>query len=298
MSPFQPGVGMRWQRRRPRGDMTMQSPLAANDIPTMRTRRARAMLAGRSPLMLRFFGLLFERDLASSFHAVRYAGTLPTTPGPMVIYANHPSWWDGELFVWLSARVFTQRRTFAPIESAMLKQYPFFGRIGAFGVTPGYAGASSFLAVGEAVLDLEDGLLLVNAEGRFRDPRDRPLGLAPGLVHLARRLPGARYVPLAIEYAFWDERRPNLLLRFGDAVPGAALEQDASAGPALRDALSATMDALAADAATRDPRRFATLLAGRTRINPFYDAWRGAKALVRGQRFDPSHSAAPERKPR
>ncbi len=216
----------------------------------------------------------------------------------MVIYANHPSWWDGELFVWLSARVFKGRRTFTPIEAAMLERYRFFGRLGAFAVAAGYAGASNFLAVGEAVLALDDGLLLVNAEGRFRDARDRPLSLAPGLFHLARRMPGACFVPLAIEYAFWDERRPNLLLRFGDPVPTTALEQADSSGPALRDALSTTMDVLTVDAAARDPRRFTTLLAGKTRINPFYDGWRGAKALLHGRRFDPSHSAGPEGGPR
>ena len=42
------------------------------------------------------------------------------------------------------------------------------------------------------------------------------------------------------------------------------------------------MDALASDAATRDPARFVTLLAGRTSVNPVYDGWRRALALVRG----------------
>lgn len=247
------------------------------------------MLSDRSPFLLHFFGKLFERDLRGSFHAVRCSGAVPVAPGPMVIFANHPSWWDGEIFAWLNATMFGDRRGFAPIEAAMLERYRFFRRLGAFGVAPGYAGASSFLAVGEAVLKLQDGLLLVNAEGRFRDVRERPLQVAAGLMHLAKRAPNARFVPLAIEYTFWDERRPNLLLRFGEPIAAEAIVDRGS--QALRDALSVAMDALAADARSRDPARFTTLLAGKTKINPVYDGWRRAKALLQGRRFDPAHGA-------
>ncbi len=236
---------------------------------------------------MRVFAKLFERDLVRTFHAVRCSGPVPSGPGPLVIFTNHPSWWDGEVFVWLGAAMFSDRRGFAPIEAAMLERYRFFRRLGGFGVAPGYAGASAFLAIGEAVLGLDDGLLFVNAEGRFRDVRERPVQVAPGLAHLARRVPAARFVPLAIEYAFWDERRPNLLLRFGEPVSIDPARSAASA--ALSRALGETMDALAADAVARDPARFNTLLAGRTRINPVYDGWRRARALVQGRRFDPAH---------
>ena len=247
------------------------------------------MLDARSPLFLRFFGTLFARDLAASFHAVRSSGTLPTEAAPLVVFANHPSWWDGELFPWLLATMFAHRRGYVPIEASMLKRYPFFGRLGAFAVAPGYTGAAAFLAIGEAALGRDDGLLLMNAEGRFRDVRERPLQVATGLSHLGKRVPAARFVPLAIETIFWDERRPNMLLRFGDPVAAEALRAGGQA--VLADALAATMDALAADAATRDPARFTTLLAGRTKINVFYDGWRRAKAILRGRHFDPAHGA-------
>ena len=48
-------------------------------------------------------------------------------------------------------------------------------------------------------------------------PATRPVRLRPGLAHLARRVPGATIVPLALEYPFWDERTPEALCRFGSA---------------------------------------------------------------------------------
>ena len=63
-----------------------------------------------------------------------------------------------------------------------------------------------------------------------RDVRERPLRLAGGLARLAKRVPEACFVPLAIEYAFWDERRPNCLLRFGAPVPSDAIRTSGAVG--------------------------------------------------------------------
>ncbi len=239
--------------------------------------------------MLQAFGRLFARDLARSFHAVRCSGDPPAGDGPLVVFTNHPSWWDGEVFVWLAVSVFRSRRVFVPMEAAMLERYRFFRRLGAIAIAPGYTGAAAFLAAGRAVLGRDDGVLLVNAEGRFRDVRERPVAVAPGLAHLARWTPAARFAPLAIEYAFWDERRPNLLLRFGEAVSAEAVRT--AGATVLSRALEGTMDALAVDAAGRDPARFTTLLAGSTQISPVYDGWRRARALIQGRGFDPAHGA-------
>ena len=266
-------------------------------VPASRaTRAADAVLARRSPRVFRIFARIFAYDLARSFHAIRLQGPAPRSTGPIVIVANHPSWWDAALFTWLSATMFADKRAFAPIDAGMLKRYPFFGRLGAFGVKTGsFSGASTFLSVARRLLSAPDGLLLVNAEGRFRDVRARPLAIASGLAHLAQSAPGVTFLPLAIEVAFWDERRPNVLLRFGEPIPGHTLA--GLAPPELRlrlaDALSAAMDTLAVAATTRDPDRFQTLLAGKTGINAFYDVWRGAKAWVRGKPFDPAHGADP-----
>ena len=245
-----------------------------------------------SPLLARFFTFIFAYDLRRSFQAVRLHGALPVLDGrPVICVVNHPSWWDAALFIWLPGALFG-RRCFAPMEAAMVARYPFFARIGAFGVQPGSAaGAATFLAAGERVLAEPDALLLVNAQGRFTDARVRPVTISPGLAHLARRVPDAVVLPLAFEYTFWDERRPNALLRFGEPVPAAMLAglPPAEASRYLAAALERTMDTLAEAAIARDPAAFRTVLAGRVGINPFYDAWRRLRALMRGQRFSPAH---------
>jgi 1-acyl-sn-glycerol-3-phosphate acyltransferase len=251
--------------------------------------------AGRSPALLRFMGLWFERYLRRHLNGLRLARWGgPDLPGrgPFVVYSNHPGWWDAILYVVLARRLLPGFESFAPMDAAMLARYRVFARIGAFGVElDSVRGAAAFLRAGEEILDRPGRALWVPAEGRFADPRSRPLALRPGVARLVERTAATHYLPLAIEYVFWTERGAEALVAFGPAMPAAEL---AALGRGerqerLTEALAATMDRLAADSAARDPARFVPVLEGRAGIGGVYDGWRRLAALARGRRFDPAH---------
>ncbi len=54
--------------------------------------------------------------------------------GPVVVYSNHPAWWDAVVYILAADHFLPDHESYAPIDAAMLKRYGFFGRIGAFGV--------------------------------------------------------------------------------------------------------------------------------------------------------------------
>ena len=112
------------------------------------------------------------------------------TKRPLIIYSNHPSWWD-PLVAFVIADVFyREREAYGPMEAEALRKYPFFRRLGVFPIQPGgYRGAATFLRVAEAALARAGAILYVTAQGEFCDPRRRPVRLQPGLAHLMRRLP-------------------------------------------------------------------------------------------------------------
>ena len=261
--------------------------------------------ARRSPALVRFFGHWFAHYFVRHMNALRIARwgepavpplvppLVPTGAGPLVVYSNHPSWWDAAVYVLLSCRMFPAHAGFGPMDAAMLRKYPFFERIGVFGVEPGApSGGVRFLAAAQDILAAPDRILWVAAQGRFADVRDRPLGLRPGIAHLPGIAPDALFLPLAIEYGFWTERGAEALVAFGPPIPGtalAALERKARLGK-LETALSQTMDRLAVDARTRDPDRFRTILAGRRGVGGVYDVWRRVNAALSGRRFEPGHA--------
>ncbi len=260
-----------------------------------RAAAAALLVKRRSSAFFAFFGFIFERALRRDFNALRIAtsGMPPAAATPrLIIYTNHPSWWDAPVYVFLSRHFFAHRPLFSPMEATMLQRYPFMARIGAFGVERhGVRGAIDFLANCKAILSAKENFLVVACQGRFADIRERPLDLERGIAHLADLAAGTTFLPLAIEYTFWDERRPELLLRFGAPIAGDTLATLPIGERLLRleHALEDSMTSLSILAVKREASAFTTMLAGAKGVNVFYDGWRRIKAAFSGQRFDPSH---------
>ncbi len=238
-----------------------------------------------SPLLLSMFGRYCERFLARNFHAVRLSKSQRPDPvavrgKPLVVYFNHPSWWDPLICLQLAAQLFPERKHYGPIDASTLGRYKFFEKLGFFGVEPGTArGARRFLSVSQEILSRPDTALWIAAEGRFTDPRERPVQLRSGIGHLASRVRQAVLLPLAIEYPFWEERFPEALARFGEEVPTG--DADLGAGdwtPILESHLESALEALATESLSRDVSRFEVLLGGTAGVGGMYDTWRRLKS--------------------
>ena len=162
-------------------------------------------------------------------------------------------------------------------------------RGGSYVATP--RGAVAFLRTAKQVLAAPDRMLWMNAPGRFSDVRERPVPIAIGMSRLPEIAPEAMFVPLALDYPFWTERKAEMLAAFGPPIPAAellALDREARIG-ALSAALGATMDRLTEDAIARDPARFNALIRGREGMGGIYDGWRRLRAALRGKTFDARH---------
>ena len=240
------------------------------------------------------FGRYLRRYFVRHFDGVRVAPPGPPELGasPAVFYANHPSWWDPVLFMLLAHTCYPAREHFGPLDEAALGGYGFFRRLGVFAVEQGTArGARQFLRGSRAALARPGGTMWLTPQGLFCDVRNR-VPLQPGLARLAD-VDGCRFIPLAIEYVFWDERLPEVLVEFGEPRDASGLPDEAGARlAALQADLEATQDRLAARAQERDPEQFETLLSGTVGVGGTYDRWRRLRALLRGRRFEASHAAA------
>jgi 1-acyl-sn-glycerol-3-phosphate acyltransferase len=252
-------------------------------------------LALHAPRLFQAFGWYLRWYFWRNFHAVRISG--PGIPGvaasrPLIIYSNHPSWWDPALFMLLANTILRDRISFGPMEAEALGRYKLFRKFGVFGIdTATQQGAARFMAASLRILSQPGTALWMTSEGHFTDPRVRPVRLRPGLAHLARRSPDAVIVPLAIEYPFWNERKPEALFRFGHAVEaGSGRGWGVPEWNALLERrLTETMDALAADAMTRDPGRFSRILRGRVGVGGIYDVWRRLTAVADRRRPELAH---------
>ena len=250
--------------------------------------------------VLGFFRFIVRGYFRRHFTAVRVSeaarwASLPA--GPVIVYANHTSWWDPMVSVLLAQRFMPERRHYAPMDAAALDRYPILKQIGVFPVEQESGrsttrGSSQFMRTGLAILK-SGGVVWITPQGRFADVRE-PLEFKPGLAALAGR--AATVLPMAIEYAFWDERLPEVLLHFGEPIQVAGQVAGKVAGEVsdelLRSRLAEAMETLKAKAVARDPSAFATVVRGRAGVGGFYGAGQRMVARLRGRRYQAEHTAA------
>lgn len=257
---------------------------------------AQETLERLSPAVCRIFERYLKRYFTKNFHGVRVArdgGPPEVAPDHgLVAYNNHSAWWDPLIMFYLSRTQYADRNGFGPIDAAALEKYSFMRKIGLFPVEQDSSrGAVHFLNVSQGLLNEPMTSLWLTPQGQFADARVRPVAFKPGIAHLARDAGKVTFLPFALEYCFWNESKPELLIRFGTPLNSVS-ERDKPLNDwqnQLQMALQTTQDKLAMDAMSRDPERFTSLQSGSAGVGFAYDAWRRVKALARGQKFSAAH---------
>lgn len=246
-----------------------------------------------SPGLLACFQWYARGYVRRHFDSVRLRkhGAVPVQ-GPILVYLNHASWWDPLICLVLAPHITPGRRAYAPIDAHALARYRFFGRIGFFGVERDrLAGVRAFLKVGAAILADPTAALWVTPQGRFADPRERPIRIEPGIAELAIRAPGTACVPLALEYPFWTERTPEALAAIGTPIMAHHGASRSEVAAILEAGLMSAMDSLRDAAIERSPSEFETVLSGVAGVGGVYDLIRSVAARLRGRRFHARHES-------
>lgn len=218
---------------------------------------------------------------------LRELGADPRTAGlPLLVIADHPSWWDGYLALLLS-RHYGMRR-YLMMDAAQLKRYGFFAWAGCFGIerTDARDVARSIAYAADLLRQEEATWLWLFPQADITPPQVRPLSFHGGAAHILRRATaGGRTVgalPVAWQLVFRGEQHPEIVILAGDVITiTEARAGDVSARTAcLSDALTAVMDALENDIVRDDLAAYRTILRGRAGINDRFDRLLGRDRLV------------------
>ena len=280
----------------------------------------------------RFLGRYLRRQFDSvAVTGANHLRGLDQSGQPLIVYGNHPSWWDPVIAHFLNDRLLPHRQFRAPIDADALEQYQIFKKLGFFGVEQqSRRGAAEFLRHAKAVMASSLDALWITPEGRFADARDHSTELMPGLAHLASVTDRGHAVSMALEYVFWNERQPVCLVRFSAPIdlgqipaesrpikcsPAAAIGSDSeprkdsqlagdltSEGPELSDkqrwhqvltmSLRDNQRSLADLSLARSLEPFENLLQSRGGGGVIYDSFRRIKSLFTGQPFQRRHESS------
>lgn len=177
--------------------------------------------------------------------------------GPLIVAANHPSWWDPMIATLIADRWFPQREHISAIDAAMLERYAILKKLGFLPVDQqSLSSVRAFLQEATTRLRDNNAVLWITPQGHFADPRLRPMKFAPGIAYLAKHVPALTIQPIALEYTYWDTKKPHVLMSFCNPISASPSDAPDLAERALENQL----DHLATLAIARDPERFTTQL--------------------------------------
>ena len=187
--------------------------------------------------------------LGRAFRGVWLDGAVPKTDRAMLFYSNHVSWWDGFAFFRLTRAHGIDG--YCVMEEQNLKRYRFLSRLGAFSIRRGDSrSALETIRYAGRLLGSGKRAMVIFPTGVL-DPTPLQRPLERGVEVLAR-VTGARCVPMALRYAFFEDPKPDLVISIGEAHDAAPLERFA-AGMA---------EAMARATAVTDPTRLTRLRTG------------------------------------
>ncbi len=236
--------------------------------------------------------LLFTRLISlRRFHSLRvaHADRLPGPrhSGPLLVVVNHASWWDPLPILLLQMKLMPERIAYAPSDAEALEKARSLRRVGSFPVATGtLSGTKAFIRDCRYILSLPDSILFITPEGEFTDPRIRPLRLRRGVATLLSKMGPVTVLPLAFEYTFWSDPRPEILTSWGEPIcvqSGASMTTDEWQAK-LTASLTATMDELAGISMRREHWRFENIAYGRLGPRNLLAIMADLKALLRSER--------------
>lgn len=207
------------------------------------------MKAAKSRWFESLFALYNTNLLRRRFHSFRIRGIEHLaghgTDAPLLIYANHTSWWDGLAAFQVSRAAGLD--AYVMMEERQLRRYFLFRKLGAFSVDrEDPRSAYRSLKYAASLMKDDPGRALwMFPQGEIVASEKWPLEFYPGIVKLIELAGGCRAAPLVLRYEFEGEFKPSIYARAG--VPQ---EIGVNGIPTLEDlesSMSSVLDQLGRD---------------------------------------------------
>lgn len=205
---------------------------------------------------------------------------------PLIICANHSSWWDGYVATVVERALGVDG--YLMMEEAQLSRYFFFRWAGCFSVdrhNPRSA-LQSLQYAAKLLKEHRGRMVWLFPQGEIAPNDRRPLVFFTGAAYLARMTAPVLLYPLATRIEYLAEQRPDLFISLGEPM---VISPEEANTPGflkcytkhLEESVTAELDALRADVVASDFSSFKVLMQGRSSTNRIFDTLLFRKQIAR-----------------
>ena len=180
--------------------------------------------AKTSKFWLFIASLAFFNMLQNRFVAFRYKGVENykerDDKAPTILFSPHCNWWDGIVMYNICHRI-CHKEIRLMVEE--LNRFPILAHGGAYSVNK-KSPQSAMKALKYSIELLSDlrNILCIFPQGIIRPPHYRPIEFQTGLAYIAenavKKYGKVNLIPLAVDYVFLRDNRPEVLVEFGKRI--------------------------------------------------------------------------------
>lgn len=164
----------------------------------------------------KIFYLYIRHLLKKHFSAVKLLKEFPDLDPafPSLLIPNHNTWWDG-FFIYFFNKAVCRQRTYLMMLDDQLNNYPFFSRVGAYGIDPHNPKATlRSLKYSVEILEqrsLPHTMVCLFPQGELQPWNPENLKFKAGLDWIIKQVSTPlNCIPLAMRCEFLEEQRPEL----------------------------------------------------------------------------------------
>lgn len=178
--------------------------------------------AKKSRWFEKIFGIYNRNLLKRRFNSLQISGLHflkdKNANVPLIIYANHSSWWDGLVMLEILRQF--DFENYVMMEEKQLRKLFFFRALGAFSVVRESAreAVKSLDYAANLLTENPNRVLLIFPQGEILANDVRPLRFYNGLSRVSEKVKLIQVSPVALRYEFLGNFKPEIFVKIGQPV--------------------------------------------------------------------------------
>lgn len=157
------------------------------------------------PFFMRYAVFITKRY----FRNVNISGNINNKGLPILIIANHISWWDGFWIAYLNETLFRRKFHFMMLEE-QLRKYWFFNYAGGFSVRKGSKTVVETLRYTSDLLQNSGNLVLVFPQGEISSMHNQHFEFEKGIERVIRPGQNVQVIMVANMVDYFSQKKPSL----------------------------------------------------------------------------------------
>lgn len=150
--------------------------------------------------------------LKMKFHKVRISGEFTDENKPILLIANHVSWWDGFWAMYLNLSRLNRTFYFMMQENQLLK-FKFFNKTGAFSVNKNSREIIQSLKYAASILEDKRNMLLMYPQGKIQTIYDNKFNFEKGIERILLEKNGKIQLVFSVNLIdYFSQPKPSLYI--------------------------------------------------------------------------------------